>query len=350
MNRAAKTQTVLLLTGLICAFAALVIVDGLLVSLILALVINSLFSPIVDALERNGMSRHSATAVPFAFGFLAVIIAFTLVLPLAIEQMKALSANAPILKQRWTEALTAIEVSIAGSLGLSDPLDLFARFNSWLLLQTGQISEGLPQVVSQSLTVLLLSPFFAYFLLADGNRLSRAILKLVPNPYFETTLNLKHQLNIQLGGFIRARLIESGIVGVIIWIGLSAIGFPYTVILSVAAAVANLIPYVGPVIGAIPALAIALFSSEATAVHGVSSTFGLVGLVYLIAQVVDTVFVIPLLVARIVNLHPVTVVVSILVGAEAYGVIGMVIAIPVASAVKLILQAIVPLTNSSRPH
>ena len=350
MTSSTRWQVGVLAFGTILFSAVFLFTDGLLVSLILALAINYLFSPVVDSLERSGVPRTYATVIPFLVGLLALTIGFTLVLPLAVEQVKELTQTLPQLKQRWAETFVMVEGSIETNIGLSKSLGLFDRINEWLMTQLNAVSEKLPTAVSQSLTVLLLSPFFAFFILADGNRFGRSLLRLVPNRHFETALKLRHQLNQQLGGFVRARLIESAIVGLIIWIGLSMVGFPYTVILAIASAVANLIPYVGPIIGAVPALAISLFSAEASAIHGVSSTFGLVGLVYLIAQVVDTVFVIPLLVARIVNLHPVTVVLAILVGAEAYGILGMVVAIPVASAIKLILLAIVPLTNGPRIH
>lgn len=134
-----------------------------------------------------------------------------------------------------------------------------------------------------------------------------------------------------MGGFIRARFLEAGIVGLIIWVGLWLTHFPYAALLALFAAFTNLIPYFGPIIGVVPAIVISLING--------SSPFDLflVSLPYLIAQVVDIFVIIPLVVAKIVDLHPITVVVSFIVGAQLLGVLGMIIAIPIASALKVTL-------------
>jgi putative permease len=151
---------------------------------------------------------------------------------------------------------------------------------------------------------------------------------------FELALNLKHQINEQLGGFIRARLFEAGIVGFVVWLGLAAVGFPYAILLAIFAGLTNLIPYIGPIIGAIPAILIGL-------VTGLSGWVLLaVAGVYAAAQLIDNFLVIPLVVARIVNLHPVAVVIVIIVGAQMAGILGMIISIPVACILKITAVAL----------
>src|SRR6202008_4139740 len=86
----------------------------------------------------------------------------------------------------------------------------------------------------------------------------RNLLALVPNNLFELNYNIYHQINDQMGQFVRARLLEALIVGLVTWVGLMMIGFPFTEFLAIFAAVTNLIPYIGPVIGTIPAVALAM--------------------------------------------------------------------------------------------
>ena len=166
-------------------------------------------------------------------------------------------------------------------------------------------------------------------MLLDGQAVSKKFLDLVPNNFFELALNLQHRINVQLGDFIRARLIEAGIVGFCIWLGLAIVGFPYALLLAVFAGLANLIPYIGPVIGAVPAVLIAL-------VDGVTALeFLIVITVYTTAQLIDIFLIIPLVVAKIVNFHPITVVIVIIIGAQIGGILGMIISIPVACIIKL---------------
>ena len=171
-------------------------------------------------------------------------------------------------------------------------------------------------------------------MIKDGKVMNRSLLSLVPNSIFEPTINLYHQINDQMGHFVRARLLEALIVGVVTWVGLFFIEFPFATILALFAALTNLIPYVGPIIGAVPALAIALINGE--------TNFGLflVASVYLTAQLIDAAFILPVVVAKIVDLHPITVMVSIMAGAQVLGVVGMLISIPVASIIKVTISTV----------
>ena len=107
------------------------------------------------------------------------------------------------------------------------------------------------------------------------------------------------------------------------------VGFEYALLLAVFAGLSNLIPYIGPVVGAIPAVLIVLVNS----VPGLE--FLIVIAVYIVAQLIDNFFIIPLVLAKIVNLHPVTVAIVIIIGAQIGGILGMIISIPVACILKL---------------
>ena len=156
-------------------------------------------------------------------------------------------------------------------------------------------------------------------------------------------------MNEQVGSFIRARIAEALIVGLVTWIGLFIIGFPYAPLLALFAALTNLIPYIGPVFGAIPAFIIIfvnddiMFASQGINILAVS-------IVYLTAHALDAIFIIPVVVAKIVNLHPVTVVLVIILGAQLLGVLGMIISIPVASLIKLLIFTFYQHSFASRRH
>lgn len=326
-------------TILILSAAIILIVKGLLASCVLAFVIAYLFAPIVDFLERRGLPRSIATILPFVVGAIGVSIGIALVLPLVTTQLSVLAENLPQYQTDLSALIASIESKYKIYLN-AGRLNLTQELNEWVATKTSAISDSLPEFVSRSATVLLLAPFFAFFMLQDGNRFARSLLSFVPNHMFEIALNLRHQINDQLGGFIRARFLEAAIVGAVVWIGLRILGFPYATVLAIFAAATNLIPYIGPIIGAVPAVLIAMVSPEASIESTPIVTLLLVSSVYLIAQLIDVVFVIPLVVAKIVDLHPVTVVVMIIVGAEVAGILGMMISIPVASAAKLTFNAL----------
>jgi putative permease len=331
-ERTIQLMTVVALIG--AAITVLVTVNNLLVSFVLALVVNYLLGPSVSAFERSGLSRTWSIFISYILVSLIFAWSVYSILPLVSSQFHALRTNFPSLLAGATRLANETQLKIDYILGGQFELSLTKNLEQKLPALTSGLFEGLPQILTKLFTTLLLAPFLAFFMLLDGRSFARKFLNLVPNNVFELVLNLQHQINEQIGGFIRARLLEAGIVGLVVWIGLAIIGFPYAFLLAVFAGVTNLIPYIGPLIGAVPALLIAMISS------GSFYAVFLVTLVYFIAQLIDMVFIIPLVVAKIVDLHPVSVIIAIVLGAQLLGVLGMIISIPLASALKVTFQAV----------
>lgn len=312
-------------------------VDFMLVSFVMAFVVNYLLSPLVNALERRGMSRNLAIMIPFLSTGVLIGVGIYNLLPIASQQFTLLESQLPRYQVDLANLISSAEERFKGFSKLYN-VSFSQTINAWIVAKTSVLSSALPEFISGSATVLLLTPFLAFFMLQDGRRMSRSVLSMVPNNFFELALNLHHQLNAQMGGFIRARFLEAAIVGLVVWVGLQIVDFPYAILLGVFAGVTNLIPYLGPLIGAVPAVVIALISQDAMITSSIGINLFIVTSIYLFAQLVDVAFIIPLVVARIVNLHPVTVIVVIVIGSQVMGVLGMMISIPVASAIKLVFQ------------
>lgn len=322
------------LGALLLLFLCLTLVKNLLVSFLLAFVGYYLMAPFVDVFERRGLSRSLATLLPFLVITLAVVITAQLFLPLLLKQFGSLKGDLPRYIEGTQRLLHTAETGLNDLVPASSLEGISEQIQNKVVQWAKDIFDGLPEHISNSLTVLFLAPFLAFFMLIDGRDWVRQLLALVPNQFFELVLNLHHQISTQMGGFIRARLLESLIVGLLVALGLVIIGFPYALVLAVIAAVLNLIPYIGPIIGALPAFLIALVND------GGSSAYLWLTVIYVGAQIIDTIVIVPFLVAKIVNLHPVTVVLAVLVGSQMMGVLGMVISIPVASMLKVTLGAI----------
>lgn len=343
LKRERRIKLVAVLAVLCLCLVIILAVDNLLISFVLAFVTNYLLSPIVNFLERKRVPRQAAIVIPFFATACLVGFGLYSLLPRITQQLSTLESQLPKYQVDLMNLAASTELRFKGFLKLYN-VNFSDTVNTWIINRTSELSSQLPSAVSGSLTVLLLAPFFAFFMLQDGRAVSRRMLAMVPNNLFEPALSLHHQLNEQMGGFIRARFLEAAIVGFVVWVGLQISGFPYASILALFAAVTNLIPYVGPIIGAVPAILIAMISDEsvisATMAQTASLNLIIVTSIYFFAQLVDVVFIIPLVVAKIVNLHPVTVVIVIIVGSQVMGILGMVISIPVASAIKLIFRAV----------
>jgi putative permease len=339
LRRETRIKLAAVLAIITLGIVTILVVDNLLVSLVLAFVTTYLLTPVVKFLERRGLSKQMSILIPFVGTGALIAFGIYTVLPLLAQQLSLLESQLPRYQVDLLNIVNATEKRFDDFLRYFGA-DFSNSVNTWIINKTADLSEALPSAVSGSLTVLLLTPFFAFFMLQDGREVSRSVLSLVPNRFFEAALSLHHQLNEQMGGFIRARFLEAAIVGLVVWLGLQLAGFPYATLLSLFAAATNLIPYIGPIIGAVPAVLIALLSGDAILADSMSLTLIVITSIYFFAQLIDIVFIIPLVVARIVNLHPVTVVIVIIVGSQVMGILGMVISIPVASAVKLIFKSV----------
>ncbi|MBT8356671.1 MAG: AI-2E family transporter [Deltaproteobacteria bacterium] len=316
---------------LLLGMAVVFMTENILVSFVLGFVIYYLLTPVVNAIERSGINRRLGTTGLFilitaAFGF-----GFYLLLPATASQISAFKNELPELIDGTTKILSTSEQKLNSFLFNIYQIDISKSLKSTLLLFFRGLFDDLPNIISSSLSVTILAPFFAFFMLIDGQAINKKFLALVPNNFFELALNLQHRMNVQLGDFIRARLLEAGIVGIFVGVGLAIIGFPYAVLLAVFAGLANLVPYIGPVIGAVPAVLIA-FVDGVTALE-----FLMVIAVYSTAQLIDNFFIIPLVVAKIADLHPVTVAIVIIIGAQIGGILGMIISIPLVCIIKLII-------------
>ncbi len=126
-------------------------------------------------------------------------------------------------------------------------------------------------------------------------------------------------------------MIEAFLVGAITTVGLALVGSPYAFVLGFWAGITNIIPYIGPFLGAVPGILIAAMSAGN---HGfIWETVS----VYAIANLIDALVIFPGIVAKLVNLNPLVLIASVVIGQYYYGVIGMLISIPIAAAIKVVL-------------
>jgi putative permease len=191
-----------------------------------------------------------------------------------------------------------------------------------------------PDFATHLLMCVLLVPFLTFILLKDGHKIRRSMLKLVPNRYFETVYSLVSRILDEMGGYVAARILEATLVTVMVTVGCLVLGIPYAILLGVFAGATNVIPYLGPLLGAIPGVLLAALDPA------IPNQLVWVTLIYLVANVIDMVVIFPLVVAKIVDLHPVVVIISVILGSQVFGIAGMIVAVPITSILKILIQEV----------
>jgi predicted PurR-regulated permease PerM len=315
-------------------FWTVVKVSNLLVSVISAIVVFYLVAPFVNFFERKGFSRLISTIIPFASLSLVLFVSTQILTPVFAEQAATLKEQFPKYSEAINDLITKIESQVDAIASGFYEANLKEKYLPQVTSWVGAFVGRIPDYLSQSLTVLILTPFLAFFMLFEGRIFMKKLIALVPNNIFESFLNLQFQIGEQMGGFVRAKILQSIIVGVVTFVGLLFLNFPYALVLAIVAGVLNIIPYLGPILAFIPAVIIHIANGSSNEL-----LFGLI-LVYVIAQILDTVIITPFVVAKIVDMHPVTVVLVVLVGAQFMGILGMIICIPLYSALKVTTLAV----------
>jgi predicted PurR-regulated permease PerM len=186
------------------------------------------------------------------------------------------------------------------------------------------------------LSIVVIIPVVTFFLLADGHLIRQYALSLVPNTYFEMVMLLFNKIGSTLKLFLRGQMIDAFAVAVMTSIGLSIIGLPYALLIAIVAGLGNMIPYLGPIIGFMPALLVILLSPGG---FSVGLLLGVV-IVFVLVQFIEGTFVYPLAVGKSVELHPLVVIIGITVGGQLGGIIGMLVTIPLIAMVKVSLEVL----------
>jgi len=294
------------------------------VLMVVALVFAGTFNPSVEWMERRGMKRiYALTALFFALLIVTTVLVIFSVPPL-LEQLAQIVRDAPhhrdqlivLLQQREFTAPLARAVQNAG---LEQGL---ARLETSLVGYMPRVFTGLGWAVT--------TLFLTFYLLADGKRTQGALYAVVPRDYHMRLARILQNLEAIVGGYMRGQLITSVAIGVFTFALLSIFHVPNALSLALLAAVVDVIPLIGGLLATAPAVLSAL---------SVSVPAGIVVLVVLGAyQEFENRVLIPRVYEHTLRLSPTTIVLALLAGGILQGVIGALLALPIAAGLQMILQ------------
>ena len=306
-------------------------VSGLFVPLLLSMVSAFLLDPLVSSLEKRHIPRTRAIFVMF-FVITALLFFHGRWLdPYGQNMWNSLLTDFPRYNSQLIAYLREAQISWQARLPFLEHYDLTGTVRSTAEQALAFVLVETPKSALKLGSLMILLPIFTFFFLRDGTTIMRRMVSLAPNRYFEMAHDLSFLVSRQMAHFIRGRIIEAMIIGGVVAAGLSVTDIRYAPLLGLFAGVTNLIPYIGPLIGMIPGILIAAVDL------GIGAQFWWIVILYiLIAQVIlDNFILIPVLISRVANLHPLLVILAIVMGGKLYGVIGMIIGVPIVSAFKI---------------
>ena len=322
----------LAISGLALLILLLLLVPGVVKMVVVAFLLAYIFDPLVTAIEVRGLSRTASTVVFFLFVISIAWILFSILAPVVYNHIQTMRSGAG--SRQSSEVILRLQAVVRTKLGfiglgavnLQEKIEQFSSYLSDTIMDF-ILREGL-SIVLYAVTV----PFIVFFLLKDGREMKKMFISIVPNRYFEFALDLLYKMDLQLGNYLRSQFTDAVVFGVLATIALWLLGVKYFLFIGVFAGLANLIPYVGPIAGALPAVAVALFDAG-----DVTLALQIV-LAFIILKLTDDMLVQPLLVAKGVHMHPLLVLLAIIIGGELFGMLGMLLAVPATGFAKVVLQ------------
>lgn len=303
---------------------------GVLVPFILAWILAYVLLPLVEWLEARGMSRTAAIILLYLVGAGVVMVATLYLLPGFVQEAERLTDILPSYTRLGQHMLRAAQEDVDRfGLPASVRLAMLETIGEWedrLVYWAGTAVERAVALAS-FLIRLAIAPVLAFYLLRDWRYMGRRFWSWIPPGNREAAQRLAGRLDHVLSGFIRGQLLVAAVVGVMVGITAQLLGLKFSFLLGLIAGLAEIIPYFGPFIGAVPALLVAGLDSAR------SMVLMLVALV-LIQQLESTILS-PVIIGKRVGLHPLAVILALLAGGRLAGITGLLLAVPTAGILKV---------------
>jgi len=317
---------------LIGGAAFIYLVRGAFTTFILAGVLVYLLYPVVQAMEYRGSGRIIAILLAY-IALLIIVIAFMLyVIPRLINQLHLLLYMLPSYTTQIEWYLRELQTGYYHTelpegmrLAIDDQIYNLQQRIQNLLVQAVQLIFNLAGYCID----FLLAPVVAFYILKDMERFKSKLEDLLPERHFKHLWEMGKEINVVLTNFIQGNLLLVIIVGGLTGVAMAVIGVEYAVMLGIIAGLAELIPYFGPFIGAVPAVAMGLLQSKYVA-------FKVIVIILIIQQLEGNILA-PKVLGKSVGLHPLFIILALIVGAKLYGIVGMLLAVPTAAIIRILV-------------
>ena len=300
----------------------------------LGFIIAWLLNPIVNKLTDKGMRRGWAVALVYLMLIDLIYLFCLAIIPALVDQLNEMAKTAPELLLNVKDLINNIFVKLSNGTNI-DMTNVKMQFMNYLEDFSNNLTTDLPSKIVSIVQGLisgvgkfLVGAVIGFYLLMNFNNVTKFLINMVPKKFKGDVEKLSNNISEVLFGFVNGTFLDSLILLIINIIGFSLIGLNAPVLFAVFCVVTNIIPYVGPYIGGIPAILVGFTQSP---------LIGTLILVFIVAtQSIEGNFLHPIIMGRKMDLHPVTIVISLLIFEHFFGIMGMVVATPVVAVLKVI--------------
>ncbi|NLP13233.1 MAG: AI-2E family transporter [Clostridium sp.] len=305
--------------------------------IVLAGVLTYILRPMVLKLEKRNISRTQGILLIYLFSGIVLIASVIFIMPVLVNNTREFINTFPQItleyKNNFNNAVKMIDTS-------NWPIEIknavFNEINNAVGILEIRLLNTLRNALFGSMNAatsigdFIIAMIIAYYLIKDAEFFKKNFLSLVPRKWRNNIIVTCREINDILSSFIQGQILTAVIIGIMETTALLVIGVKYAPILGIIGGISNIIPYFGPFIGAIPAVAVAFIDSPVKVVWTITA--------FIVIQLIDNAFISPKIIEGRLGLHPVTTILAVLVGEEFFGIAGMLVAVPVTAVIKVILK------------
>ncbi|MFH1030128.1 MAG: AI-2E family transporter [bacterium] len=322
-------KTILIILGIWFLYYIKNIVTIFLVSLLL----SAALKPLLDSMEAKKIPRGLGITIVYLFLFVVITGMFILILPPMISQLSQLTNKFPFYLNKISESVGMIK-EYSSSHGLIANLNkISASLEENLTKFAGNIFTGISSIFG-GVTSFIFILVIAFYMTLEKNATERIANLLIPLKYRERILGISTQLEEKVGLWVRGQLTLMVIVGIFAFLGLFILRVDYALTLGLIAGLMEIIPYLGPIMSAIPAVFLAFTQSPYKAL--------LVIIFYFLMQQIENNILAPKVMQKAVGLNPLIIIFALLIGAKLAGILGIFLAIPVTTSIIVLLKEFYP--------
>ncbi len=322
-----STKSVINVILIILAMGFLWLIRDILGLVFVAIILSSAFNPLVVWLQKFKIPRGLSLLVVFIIIIGAIASVITLVAQPVANEVTALINNFPKYYRAVVDAWDQLQAFGGGAL---QNYNLSRSLGTVSLPGATFGIVGFLQALFGSIFGFFLLMVITFYLTVEEETTRKFIRSVTKDKYQPYVMNLMTRIQHRLGSWLRGQLILSLIIFTLTYIGLSILGVKYALVLALMAGLFEVVPYIGPIMAAIPAIFLAFQQSNVLALF-------VLGL-YFIVQQLENIIIVPRVMGKITGLNPVVVLLAVLIGAKLAGVVGALMAVPVTTALSVFLE------------
>lgn len=335
-----STVAIIKIVAIFLALAFIFLIRDILLTVFIAIILAAVLEPLVNRLEQRKIPRPLGVF----FIYILLITFFTIVIRMLIppltEQTRSLASNLPDLWNRVLENFQSVR-DYSQEQGYLEAIKRGLEGVEGNLSRAATSAYGVIIALFRNVVNFLLIMVFTFYLVIQKDAFAKILRALTPTTYHHYVTGLAERIQSKIGSWARGQLLLGCIIGTLSFFGLMFILPHYALVLAIIAGMTELVPYLGPILGSIPAIFLGLTVSPW---HGLA-----VLILYLVIQWFENNLIVPQVMKRQVGLNPVVIIMAMMIGARLIGLVGVILAVPVATSIGLVLKDFIdPAKNRPR--